>query len=576
MPTAPRTFTIKLGTAGNRQVTLDARRLLDTRLLVTGNSGAGKSWILRLLAEQTCPRIPTIVLDPEGEYASLRELVDVVLVGNDGEVRPSVRNAGVLAHKLLELDVSAVVDLSSLKLSDRRAFVRGFIESLMATPKTSWRPLILLIDEAHRFCPERGSGEAESTDAVITLLSQGRKRGFCTVLATQRLSKLHKDAAAEAVNALVGRTTLDADVTRARDLLGLGKREQNSLRNLKSGTWYAFGPAFDTDDVTQFVADSVRTTHPEAGSRHLLRAPEPSKRIRKVLHEFADLPQEAERDAPDLSTAKRRIAELEQQLAKRAPDASALEAAVAKATGEAERRQRRQLAELEQRLTRALEALQKVETTAALARQATAPSKTSSEATRTAPEKPGRSPAATSSRAARSTPTADSTAKPGPPRDAESELGQGGMRRILVALAQVHPKGCERSQLGLLAGLAPSSGTFANYLSKLRSNGWIETKDRRHFATARGLESLGEYEPLPTGRALVQHWLNWLGNGGARRMLEALVDAGAEGLRRDELAAAAGLAPSSGTFANYLSQLRRLELASGRDIVRVAETLRLS
>jgi hypothetical protein len=42
-------------------------------------------------------------------------------------------------------------------------------------------------------------------------MSQGRKRGFAGIIATQRLSKLHKDAAAEANNVIIGRTWLDAD-----------------------------------------------------------------------------------------------------------------------------------------------------------------------------------------------------------------------------------------------------------------------------------------------------------------------------------------------------------------------------
>jgi DNA helicase HerA-like ATPase len=69
----------------------------------------------------------------------------------------------------------------------------------------------LVILEVDIYCPERGSGEAESTEAVISLMSQGRKRGFSGIIATQRLSKLHKDAAAEANNVIIGRTWLDAD-----------------------------------------------------------------------------------------------------------------------------------------------------------------------------------------------------------------------------------------------------------------------------------------------------------------------------------------------------------------------------
>ena len=64
---------------------------------------------------------------------------------------------------------------------------------------------------------------------------RGRKRGLGTVLATQRLSKLHKDAAAEATNVLVGRTTLDVDVATARDLLRLSKQDGQKLRTMHPG-----------------------------------------------------------------------------------------------------------------------------------------------------------------------------------------------------------------------------------------------------------------------------------------------------------------------------------------------------
>ena len=71
-----------------------------------------------------------------------------------------------------------VVDLDELKLGERRRFVKLFLESLIHLPRDLWRPTLVIQDEAHIYCPERGSGEAESTQAVISLMSQGRKRGY--------------------------------------------------------------------------------------------------------------------------------------------------------------------------------------------------------------------------------------------------------------------------------------------------------------------------------------------------------------------------------------------------------------
>ena len=291
---------------------LDLPTLVDTRLLIQANSGGGKSWLLRLIAERA--GIQTIVLDNEGEFASLREAVDVLLVGASGELPANPRHAALLARRLLEYKVSAVVDLYELKLAERRRFVKLFLESLIHLPRDLWRPTLVILDEAHIYCPERGSGEAESTEAVISLMSQGRKRGYAGVIATQRLSKLHKDAAAEANNVIIGRTWLDADQVRAGDALGLSKADRLKLRDVGQGEFYAFGPALGQPGVVHFRSDQVRTTHPRPGQRHLLTAPAPSRAIRGVLGKFADLPHEVEEEIRGLDEARRRIVELERQI----------------------------------------------------------------------------------------------------------------------------------------------------------------------------------------------------------------------------------------------------------------------
>jgi hypothetical protein len=94
---------------GGEKLDLDLPTLVDTRLLIQANSGGGKSWLLRLIAERA--GIQTIVLDNEGEFASLREAVDVLLVGASGELPANPRHAALLARRLLEYKVSAVIDL---------------------------------------------------------------------------------------------------------------------------------------------------------------------------------------------------------------------------------------------------------------------------------------------------------------------------------------------------------------------------------------------------------------------------------------------------------------------------------
>jgi hypothetical protein len=49
--------------------------------LIQADSGGGKSWLLRL--SPSARAFQTIVLDKEGEFVSLREAVDVLLIGRE-------------------------------------------------------------------------------------------------------------------------------------------------------------------------------------------------------------------------------------------------------------------------------------------------------------------------------------------------------------------------------------------------------------------------------------------------------------------------------------------------------------
>jgi DNA helicase HerA-like ATPase len=105
---------IALGKSGGKNVYLDLETLVRTRLLIQAGSGAGKSHLLRLIAEGAYGKIPAIIIDPEGEFASLREKFGYVLVGKGGETPAEVRSAGLVAARLLELHASAVCDLYAL------------------------------------------------------------------------------------------------------------------------------------------------------------------------------------------------------------------------------------------------------------------------------------------------------------------------------------------------------------------------------------------------------------------------------------------------------------------------------
>jgi hypothetical protein len=77
-------------------------------------------------------------------------------------------------------------------------------------------PLVwLVLDEAHEFLPREG--KTASTDALITILREGRQPGISLILATQQPGKIHTDVMTQADTVISHRITAKMDV----DALGL-------------------------------------------------------------------------------------------------------------------------------------------------------------------------------------------------------------------------------------------------------------------------------------------------------------------------------------------------------------------
>jgi len=516
-------------------VTCDLPRLIATRLLVQASSGAGKSWLLRRLLEQSHGKVQQIVIDPEGEFASLREKYDYVLAARKGgDTLADPRTAKLLAERLLEVGVSAILDIYELPRHERVRFVRLFLEALVDAPKKLWHPVLVVLDEAHVYCPE--SGEAESADAVKGLCSLGRKRGFCAVLATQRLSKLAKDAAAELNNKLIGRTSLDVDMARAGEELGFTKATRLQLRDLEDGEFFAFGPALSRV-VTKVHVGGVTTKHPKAGGLAAI-VPAPSAKIKALLPKLSDLPAEAEAREQSVTELRAALATARRELTA----AKNAQPKVETRTIEKFVLKKGQLERVEHLVKLGISFSGQI----ALAAKglADALARRTSETTEKPPQN-GSAGTAAAPGASRVFPGArraiDASQKPTQTSENASNTGAlpSGERAVLTAVVQF--PGLDRSRLSVLVGLKKSSRD--QYLVRLAGRGLI-TIDKKHISPTEAAESaLGDYTPLPTGAALVDHYRRELPEG-ERRIMDLLVSDGPS-LRRAAIQEATGKKKSS-------------------------------
>jgi hypothetical protein len=464
-----------------------------------------------------------------GEFTTLREAFDFVICApQEGDAAATPDTAPVLARKLRELRVSAILDIHDLKAHDRQSFVRKFFEALMQAPRDHWNPALLILDEAHLFAPEQG--KAESTAAVIDVATRGRKRGLALIAATQRLSKLHKDVAAELLNKLIGRTGLDVDVRRAGDELGMTARDaMTSLRDLQPGEFFAFGPAL-ARSVTKIKIGEVRTTHPKVGDRLTIKTPAPSGKVLTILQELGDLPRAAVEEALTIDQLRADNEKHKRQLStvKRSPQGvpetevrTRLDQAVA-AAAQQHNKTLRAIADI----ARGAIAPENQPVLAAVTKKATVPRQRDHQ--------------------------------PPPPRGDIT----GPQHRILRAMARLEALGLSdlhKTQVAAMAGVSSTSGSYANNLGRLRTLGLIDYPQPSCVGfTSQGRQQTPPVTTPPTLNDLHDAWLAIVTQP-QQKILRVLISAYPAGaLSKDELATRIEVSPDSGSYSNNLGRLRTL------------------
>jgi len=266
-----------------QSIGIDLAELLATRLLVQGNSGSGKSHLLRRLLEECAGQVQQIIIDPEGDFTTLADAFGHVVIDASAY---SPREIEELAGRVRQHRASVVLALDELEVEQQIRCAALFLTALFDAPREHWYPALVVVDEAQMFAPA-AAGEMNdevrrlTLAAMTNLMCRGRKRGLAGIVATQRLAKLAKNVAAEASNFLMGRTFLDIDMQRAADLLGMDRRQAERIRDLQRGQFLGLGPAISRRPVAVNVG-AVRTAG-RGGGQGLIPLPEAAEGAMEAL-----------------------------------------------------------------------------------------------------------------------------------------------------------------------------------------------------------------------------------------------------------------------------------------------------
>lgn len=130
-------------------ISVPTARMAGRNLGVFGNSGTGKSWMVGLIAEGLHhEEYQVLLIDPEGDFRSLRVLPRFVSISGDRATLPS---PSAVVSLLDEGGVSLVLDMSGYPITSRSNYVAELLRALRPVRDQKFRPHWIVLDEAQEF-----------------------------------------------------------------------------------------------------------------------------------------------------------------------------------------------------------------------------------------------------------------------------------------------------------------------------------------------------------------------------------------------------------------------------------------
>jgi hypothetical protein len=227
---------LSIGTAGDRDFSIDAQHLVTGRTCVIAQSGAGKSWAIAVICERLCAAgIGFVIVDTEGEYFSLRQKYSVQWVGSDERCDADIERVN-LKDFMLRAVVNGTAVVFDVSETDMREKVTGLAEVLYDIASAHKIPYLLILEEADKFIPQA----KESIKKIEEISRRGRKRGLGLLIATQRPSFVTKNVLSQCNNQVIGRLSIENDL-RAVDLFFGSRTELEELAALSPGEFFVMG-----------------------------------------------------------------------------------------------------------------------------------------------------------------------------------------------------------------------------------------------------------------------------------------------------------------------------------------------
>jgi len=233
--------------------------LISQPLAEIGMRNSGKSYTVGRMCEDLCEvKQPFIVIDPEGEYWTLKERYPVILAavgrpvgrpkGYKADLIATSENAPLLARRVVEKGYSLILDLRNATLAESYSALANFLESLYQAEGQYNRPFVLIMEEAHVLVPEVGRVRLkeirDAQNKVIywtwEIAARGRHRGLGYICIARRAAEVAKAVLSQCPTRIIFKLVDPADLSWLRES-GLTKEQIESVQGLPQGKALVLG-----------------------------------------------------------------------------------------------------------------------------------------------------------------------------------------------------------------------------------------------------------------------------------------------------------------------------------------------
>jgi uncharacterized protein len=155
----------------------------------------------------------------------------------------TLRETGILSDKsttiseLVQDGRASIIDMKGVNPDLQAMIVAKLCTDIFEARKLNTvPPCMLVIEEAHNFCPEKGFERTVSTDILRTIASEGRKFGLGLMVVSQRPARVDKNILSQCNTQIIMKVTNPNDLKAiSKGLEGIGSDVEDDIKSLSPG-----------------------------------------------------------------------------------------------------------------------------------------------------------------------------------------------------------------------------------------------------------------------------------------------------------------------------------------------------